>query len=129
MTGQETSDASDDQKKPVVPSTVPADRLVIRRRYLPHWQLGASVYFITFSTRKIPLPEAARDIVLSACHHWHGTRIRVHIVCVMPDHVHALMEPLEASLGEYHDLFRVLHSIKTYSARECNKLLGRQGPL
>jgi putative DNA methylase len=47
----------------------------------------------------------------------------------MPDHVHALIEPLETSSGEYFDLSQVLHSIKSYTAHEINTLLKRTGPL
>lgn len=111
------------------PPAVAAGSLVKRRRILPHWQTGGSVYFVTFSTQGIQLPDAARSIVLDACRFWHRTRIRLHIVCVMPDHVHALMEPLEAAPGQYHDLSRILQSIKNYSAHEVDKLLDRRGAL
>jgi putative DNA methylase len=41
---------------------------------------------------------------------------------VMPNHVHLLARPLE---NEH--LSEILHSIKSYSAQESNKLLGRKG--
>jgi REP element-mobilizing transposase RayT len=99
------------------------------RRHLPHWQIGSSVYFITFSTRRIELPEVCRQTILDACHFWDGKKIRLHLICVMPDHVHALIEPLEESPGVYHDLSKVLHSIKSFTAHEINKMMGNSGPL
>lgn len=99
------------------------------RRHLPHWQIGNSVYFITFSTKKIELPAICRKIILDACHFWDGKKIRLHLVCVMPDHVHALIEPLEETPGVYHDLSKILHSIKSFTVHEINKMMGRSGPL
>ncbi|MEW6199183.1 MAG: DUF1156 domain-containing protein [Planctomycetota bacterium] len=99
------------------------------RRHLPHWQTGGSVYFVTFSTRKVQLPDACRQIILDACRHWDGTKIRLHLACVMPDHVHAIMEPLSEAEGRFHDLSKVLHSIKSFAAHEVNKVLNRTGPL
>ena len=111
-----------------VPPVKPGERLETRR-HLPHWQIGHSVYFVTFSTRKIVLPDKARQIVLDACRFWHGKKIRLHLVCVMPDHVHALVEPLEESRKNYFNLSQILHSIKSYSAHEINKILERSGTL
>ena len=41
---------------------------------------------------------------------------------LMPDHLHWLFELQEAST-----LSRVMHSLKSYSARQINRLLGREG--
>ena len=99
------------------------------QRHLPHWQIGSSVYFVTFSTRKVELPEACRQTILDACRFWEGKKIKLHLACVMPDHIHALIEPLEESPGTYHDLAKILHSIKSFTSHEINKKLGRTGPL
>lgn len=95
------------------------------RRDLPHWELEGRIYFVTFSTReRLQLPEQQRQIVLDAFHHWNGSRIRLHIVCVMPDHVHALIEPING-----HELSKVLHSIKSFTANKINESLAREGSL
>jgi adenine-specific DNA methylase len=56
--------------------------------------------------------------VLNALQHWNGTKIRLHQAVVMPDHVHALIEPISN-----HDLSKVLHSVKSFTANEVNKAL------
>jgi len=51
-----------------------------------------------------------------------GTRYKLHALVVMPNHVHALLTPVTGwELGE------ILHSWKSYTATECNKLLRRNG--
>jgi REP element-mobilizing transposase RayT len=51
-----------------------------------------------------------------------GARYRLQAWVVMPNHVHALLTPAAGwELGE------ILHSWKSYTANECNKLLGRSG--
>ena len=45
----------------------------------------------------------------------------------MPNHVHALFRPLEKSDGHYHALQTILHSLKRHTARQANKVLGREG--
>ena len=44
--------------------------------------------------------------------------------CIMPNHVHVLFE----TIGRY-PIGKVIHSWKTFTTREVNKLLGRSGPL
>ncbi len=55
--------------------------------------------------------------------HFHGQRYRLLAWCIMPNHVHVMVE---TSVG--HPLPQVVHSWKTYSAREANRLLAREGP-
>ncbi|CAA6677340.1 MULTISPECIES: transposase [unclassified Lentimonas] len=51
-----------------------------------------------------------------------GVRVRLHSAVIMPNHVHAVMEPL----GE-HQLAVLLKGIKGASARLANTTLGRAG--
>jgi len=99
------------------------------RRYLPHWQVGGSTYHITWRTRERELPKQAREIALKAIAHQHANRMHVHIAVVMPDHVHLLIQPTETEQGGYHDIGTILHSIKSFSAKRINKLMGWDGPL
>ena len=67
-------------------------------------------------------PEIA-DKVQESILHFDGERYQLHAWIVMPNHVHVLMTPEpEFELGD------ILHSWKSYSANQCNKLLGRTGP-
>ena len=54
--------------------------------------------------------------------HFDGERYRLLAWSVMPSHVHAV---LEAVTG--FSLSRVLHSWKSYTAKEGNRLVGRTG--
>ncbi len=99
-----------------------------RRDNLPHWQSPGAFYFLTFNTSQHrELSPGARDIVAAALRHWHGERLQLIAAVVMPDHVHALIQPLEKLPGVWWDLAELLHSIKSYSANEINKLDDRRG--
>jgi len=51
-----------------------------------------------------------------------GIRYRLFAWVVMPNHVHTLM-----SRFDENELRNILHSIKSYTAHEANKILGRVG--
>lgn len=55
--------------------------------------------------------------------HFDGERYHLLAWCVMPNHVHALIQPLPG-----HGLPDILHSWKSYTATQANHLLGRNGP-
>ncbi|MEM1083546.1 MAG: methionine synthase [Verrucomicrobiota bacterium] len=67
--------------------------------------------------------EAIAKIVASSITHFDGERYDLAAWCVMPNHVHLLIQPREG-----HALPDILRSIKRHSAREANKALGRSGP-
>ncbi len=60
----------------------------------------------------------------SALLHFDGKRYRLLAWCVMPNHVHALIETCEG-----HPLSQVVHSWKSYTAKQINSLLERDGPV
>jgi REP element-mobilizing transposase RayT len=55
---------------------------------------------------------------------FNGQRYVLGEHVVMPNHVHALVRPLAN-----HDLDRILHSWKSFSANQINKLIGSHGPV
>ncbi|TDU64275.1 type I restriction enzyme R subunit/putative DNA methylase [Prosthecobacter fusiformis] len=63
------------------------------------------------------------EIVEKALLHFEGQRYQLIAWCIMPNHVHVLMKTF---MG--HPLGRVVHSWKTFTAREINRLLGQSGP-
>ena len=67
-------------------------------------------------------PEVA-GIVLDALRHFDGDRYELHACCIMPNHVHVVF-----TLGGGHELSEILHSWKSFTANEANKVLGRTGP-
>jgi REP element-mobilizing transposase RayT len=62
------------------------------------------------------------NLVQSALVHFDGERYRLSAWVVMPNHVHLLAAPLP-----YHSLSSIMHSIKSYTSQEANRLLGRKG--
>ncbi len=68
---------------------------------------------------KIP---AIAKVVEDALLAFDGDRYQLTAWVVMPNHVHALL----TQDGEYN-LGEILHSWKSFTAHECNKLLGRSG--
>jgi len=64
---------------------------------------------------------AIAAIVVEALRHGDGTRYVLDEWCVMPNHVHVLLEPITASLGT------IVGGWKSFTAREINRLLARTG--
>jgi REP element-mobilizing transposase RayT len=63
------------------------------------------------------------QLVTDALKEFAGERYRLISWCIMPNHVHVIVEPLAGN-----DLSGILHSWKSYTSKEANKLLGRTGP-
>ena len=104
-----------------------------RHRLLPHFEIPGKIYHITWQTRgPLKLSPEARAKTLAACVHWHGKKIKCYLACVMPDHVHLLIQPLPIQKDEshgVHSLSEILHSIKSFSAHEVNDVMKRIGPV
>src|SRR5215210_5809723 len=67
---------------------------------------------------------AVASLVEDALLHFDGQRYRLAAWVVMPNHVHLLLTPLSGYM-----LSSIMHSLKSYTAGEANKLLRRQGAL
>jgi len=110
----------------------PVSELTVRQRNLPHFEIPGRTYHITWRTQgDLQLSPEAREKTLAACHYWHSSKLQCHLACVMPDHVHLLIEPLptrEDPHGVY-SLSEILHSIKSFSAHEINQVMQRNGPV
>jgi REP element-mobilizing transposase RayT len=61
-------------------------------------------------------------IVSNALRYFDGERYTLNAHVVMPNHVHVLIQPAEG-----HELSKILHSIKSFSAHEINKELNKKG--
>jgi valyl-tRNA synthetase len=66
--------------------------------------------------------DAASKIVENALRHFDGERYELRAWSVMPNHVHVVFTP-KAS----HELKEILHSWKSFTAHELNKLTGKIG--
>jgi len=108
----------------------PVREFKIYRRNLPHWQSPGSVYFITFRTSKdTVLSESARDIVFNSILYWKDKKFNLFGAVVMPDHAHLILQPLEKIPESFFSLTEILHSIKSYSSNQINKMLRRSGAI
>ena len=65
---------------------------------------------------------AIAELVAGAVCFFHGERYGLHAWVVMPNHVHAVLTPLEE-----HSLTSILHSWKSFTSTKANRLLGRRG--
>ena len=68
-------------------------------------------------------PEIA-ELMQNALRFFDDTRYVLWAWCVMPNHVHAVVQPFPGQ-----ELEDVLHSWKSYTAHEINQMLGRKGTL
>lgn len=66
-------------------------------------------------------PKAAQ-VMVDALKHFQGQRYNLLAWCVMPNHVHVVFTPIND-----HQLPRILHSWKSFTATAINKLLRRSG--
>jgi REP element-mobilizing transposase RayT len=62
------------------------------------------------------------ELIQNALLYFDGDRYRLCAWVVMPNHVHLLAAPCVP-----HSLSGVMHSIKSYTAQQANKILGRTG--
>lgn len=66
-------------------------------------------------------PDVA-EVVQRSLLFFDGDRYKLLAWVIMPNHVHALMTPRQE-----HKLSRILHSLKSFTATEANKILGSRG--
>ena len=110
-------------------------------------EIPGAIYFITFVTwQRLELTPPARKIVLDSCLFFHHKRYTIYSAVIMPDHVHLLLKPLpkqtshnsnasilladstnrQSSL-EYWSISSILHSIKSYSAKQIPTVMNHIG--
>lgn len=66
-------------------------------------------------------PEIAQ-LVADALNHFDTQRYNLHAWVIMPNHVHVLITPLNGN-----SLSSIVHSWKSFTAKQANKRLGREG--
>jgi putative transposase len=98
------------------------------RRRLPHFERPWAIYAVTIGTKKGRcLSPNARTIVLNASRHFHKERYELFATCVMPDHMHLLLQPWPKNSNDkgnvvFWPLSELLHSIKSFSAHRINEV-------
>jgi putative transposase len=111
----------------------PWDGAHYSRRRLPHFEKPWAIYAVTVGTKKdrCLLPKA-RTIVLNSLRHFHNQRYELFAACVMPDHMHVLLQPWSKGNDEkgnilFWPLSELMHSIKSFSAHRINELEKKSG--
>jgi alanyl-tRNA synthetase/REP element-mobilizing transposase RayT len=103
------------------------------KRRLPHFERPWAKYMVTFTTREHrKLSPAERDITLQTILHDAGGKYELYAACVMPDHVHVLLEPriqTDDPDGKpvFYALSDILQTLKSVSSHRINKLAGVKG--
>ena len=118
------------------PGALPGDSLNIRysKRNLPHFERPWAKYMVTFSTRNgLQLAPQDRQTILDSILH-NQDRYELFAACVMPDHVHLLIEPAVKKYhsdekAEFFSLTEILHTIKSFTAHQINQAHERKGPV
>jgi len=80
------------------------------------WQLDAGTGACFLAQPRIA------QLLTETLSHFAGVRYLIFAWCVMPNHVHVVFQPLAG-----HNLASVIHTWKSYSAKEANRILGRSG--
>ncbi|HYJ04831.1 MAG TPA: DEAD/DEAH box helicase, partial [Chthoniobacterales bacterium] len=98
------------------------------RRRLPHFERPWAKYMITVATRDHRvLSDKARDVVFESVLRWKDHRYGLYAACVMPDHLHLLIEPMvekedDEGKAVFFSLSKILHTIKSFTANRINKI-------
>src|SRR5690348_6448680 len=90
--------------------------------YLARWD----VYLdrAEFGPRWLSQPEIA-EIVKEALHYRDGNVYDLQAFCIMSNHVHVVFEPCRSE--RYSELPKIMQSLKRHTARQANRILGREG--
>ena len=68
-------------------------------------------------------------VVADSLHFWDNKLIELICYCIMSNHVHLVLRVLDQDETDKPlYLHEILKSIKQYSARRCNQLIGKSGP-
>jgi alanyl-tRNA synthetase len=116
----------------ILPDASPQSVRYTKRR-LPHYDRPHGIYHVTFTTRnrRVLSPEA-RPIVLNAFRYFDQKRYDLFAVCVMPEHVHALLRPwVKEGHADEKPIFwsvgELMHSIKSFTTNQINEVEKSEG--
>lgn len=132
------SDSGSTRVSRVDPGVSPGSRKALSqqvrysRRNLPHFERPWAKYMLTWSTADHrQLSPEARSVVLNAILYHQPARYTLYAACVMPDHVHMLIEPAVKERDAQNNpifwtLTEITHSLKSYTSHEIGKVEEKQ---
>ena len=104
------------------------------KRRLPHFERPWTKFAVTFSTiGRHHLNPRERDVVLkSVLYGFERGQYQLFVACIMPDHVHLLLEPQPKQYDDkggvdFWSLTEILQGIKSSTAHRINKLRTASG--
>ncbi len=66
-------------------------------------------------------------LVAEAMRHRDGKEYILYAFCIMPNHVHAILEPLQPGASSELPLSKIMQSLKRQTARKANTILCKEG--
>ncbi|MDF1514606.1 MAG: transposase [Anaerolineae bacterium] len=94
------------------------------RRLFGKWDASLNV------NQQGPLWFGRPDIasMVNQCLHYSSPLdYNLHTFCIMPNHVHMVFTPTLRADETYRSLDSIMHSIKSFTAHQAKKILGRKG--
>lgn len=70
---------------------------------------------------------AVAELVGESIRHFDKQRYHLIGFCIMPNHMHYLLTPMQKNELEYFSLAQINHSFKGFTATQANELLNRNG--
>ncbi len=67
--------------------------------------------------------------MLAALLHYNDHKWKVYTAVILPDHVHAIVQPLPHPDGGVYNLAEVIHSVKRFSVYQINEGRGAKGSI
>ncbi|OQY25999.1 MAG: hypothetical protein B6I34_00800 [Anaerolineaceae bacterium 4572_32.1] len=95
-----------------------------QRRFFSKWDTALNMAQSGYFWLRDPL---IAQLLTESLQYRDGKVYDLIAYCIMPNHVHVVYTPLPKSNGDYHAISAIMHSLKRYTARESNLLLGRKG--
>lgn len=85
-------------------------------------------YLGKFELAGISLTEdAIASMLASAFRFYDSSLYELHSYCLMPNHVHLLIRPLQDGQGVFHQTSAIVQRLKSYTAKRIDTHLGRRG--
>ena len=103
------------------------NELTKRRGHLPHWELGGSTYFITFTSVLREFSFQERELIRTVILKGTAKQFQLYFGVIMHNHVHLLLLPLQDDNGAWYLLSHIMKGIKGASSRMINTGRSRTG--
>jgi len=66
-------------------------------------------------------------VVMQSIHKMANKQYKLYCFCIMPNHIHILIQPLVKNKDNYFSLAEIMKSHKGATANRINKILNKQG--